>query len=50
MEGKLRGGKPIRWRYFSITPTSFHYTAEKLEADGKSWQLYLELFGRRSVS
>lgn len=45
MEGKLAGGIPIRWRYDSMTPTSFHYTAEKL---GTSWHLYLELFGRRA--
>ncbi|HME30037.1 MAG TPA: hypothetical protein VKE53_09285 [Pseudolabrys sp.] len=47
MEGKLSGGTPIRWRYASITPTSFHYSAEKHGSDGKSWQLYLELFGKR---
>jgi hypothetical protein len=49
MEGKLRYGTRIRWRYFTITPTSFHYTVEKLEADGESWQLYLELFGKRVI-
>jgi hypothetical protein len=47
MEGKLSDGTPIRWRYKSITPTSFHYTAEKLRSDGQSGQLYLELFGKR---
>lgn len=50
MEGKLRDGRPIRWQYRSITPTSFHYTAEKLHDDGKSWLPYLELFGNRSGS
>ena len=50
MEGKLRGGTPIRWQYLSVTPTSFHYTAERLNGDDESWQLYLELFGRRSAS
>jgi hypothetical protein len=49
MEGKLSGGTPVRWRYVTITPTSFHYTAEKLKPDGNSWQLYLELFGTRSA-
>ncbi len=48
MEGRLSDGTPIRWRYESITPASFHYTAEKLGSDGESWQLYLELFGKRS--
>jgi hypothetical protein len=47
MKGKLSGGTPIRWRLKSITPTSFHYSAEKLGSDGKPWELYLELFGKR---
>jgi len=47
MEGQLSGGTPIRWYYRSITPTSFHYSAEKLADDGKRWLLYLELFGTR---
>jgi hypothetical protein len=46
MEGKLQDGTSIRWHYRSITPISFHYSAEKL--GGKSWQLYLELFGTRA--
>lgn len=50
MEGKLSGGTPIRWRYESITPASFHYAAEKLQTDGASWHLYLELFGKRSTT
>lgn len=47
MEGKLAGGVSIRWRYQSITATSFHYSAEKSGGDGAHWQLYLELFGSR---
>jgi hypothetical protein len=47
MEGKLSSGTPIRWRYQSITSTSFHYSAERMGSDGKSWELYLELFGKR---
>lgn len=50
MEGKLRGGATIRWRYHTITPMAFHYTAEKLKSDDNSWHLYLELFGKRSTS
>ncbi len=50
MEGQLSCGTRIRWRYESVTPTSFQYGAEKLGGDGKSWQLYLELFGKRSDS
>jgi hypothetical protein len=48
MEGKLSGGTSIRWRYDSVTPTSFHYSAEKLVDDEESWRLYLELFGTRT--
>lgn len=29
MEGELRDGTPVRWRYASITTASFRYTAEK---------------------
>jgi hypothetical protein len=47
MEGKLSDGTPIRWRYVTVEPTSFHYTAERLR-DDDTWQLYLELFGTRS--
>ena len=47
MEGKLSDGTPIRWHIHSITPTSYHYSAEKLGSDGRTWQLYLELFGKR---
>ena len=50
MEGRLSGGTPIRWRYRTITPTSFSYTAERLGDDDKSWVLYLELFGKRSTA
>lgn len=48
MEGKLSDGTPIRWKYTAISPVSFHYSAEKLQGDGKSFRLYLELFGNRS--
>ena len=44
-EGQLSGGTPVRWRYLSITPTSFHDSAEKRANDGNRWLLYLELFG-----
>lgn len=48
MDGQLADGTPIRWGYQAITPTSFEYTARRLQSDGKTWQLYLELFGKRS--
>ncbi|HZS57895.1 MAG TPA: hypothetical protein VFA43_01405 [Gemmatimonadaceae bacterium] len=47
MDGKLSGGTPVRWWYETITPTSFHYRAERQESDGQSWRLYLELLGKR---
>jgi hypothetical protein len=43
MEGTLADSTPIRWHYRSITPTSFHYSAERLKDE--TWHLYLELFG-----
>jgi len=49
MEGKLSGGTPVRWAYPAIAADAFHYIAEKLESDSKAWQLYLELFGKRSA-
>lgn len=49
MEGRLSDATSIRWRYATITSTSFHYLAERLGGDGKSWGLYLELFGKRSA-
>ncbi len=48
MEGELADGTPIRWGYQAIIPHSFHYSAERLQDDGRSWRLYLELFGKRS--
>lgn len=48
MEGKLFDGTPIRWRYVTVEPTSFHYTAERLREHG-TWELYLELFGTRTA-
>jgi len=50
MEGTLRDGASIRWRYAAITATSFHYTAEKLQQDGSCWRPYLELFGTRVIN
>jgi hypothetical protein len=47
MEGRLLDGTSVRWGYTAITPTSFYYTAEKLQHDGSSWHVYLELFGKR---
>jgi hypothetical protein len=48
MDGKLADGTPIRWRYVTITPANFHYTAERLRSDS-TWHVYLELFGTRAA-
>jgi hypothetical protein len=47
MEGNLADRTPIRWRYEDVTERSFHYSAHRLGSDGRAWQLYLEIFGRR---
>lgn len=49
MEGKLAGGTAIRWQIDSITPTTYHYFAERSTGAGE-WKRYLELFGRRPGS
>ena len=49
MEGNLADGTPIRWRYEKIAPASFNYSAEKMRSSDRSWQLYLELFGKRML-
>jgi hypothetical protein len=47
MEGNLADRTPIRWRYEDVTERSFHYLAHRLSGDGRTWQLYLEIFGKR---
>jgi hypothetical protein len=48
MEGSLADGTPIRWRYKDVSERSFHYAARRLGSDGRTWHLYLEIFGRRA--
>lgn len=48
MDGKLRNGTLIRWSYPTISPSSFHYVAEQMNPEDKSWRVYLELFGTRA--
>jgi hypothetical protein len=48
MEGKLADGTSIRWRYEDVTARSFHYSAHRLDGVGRTWTLYLEIFGRRA--
>jgi hypothetical protein len=40
-------GTPTRWRFTEITPDSFHWIGEALEADGKTWRLEGEFRARR---
>jgi hypothetical protein len=40
-------GTPIRWIFSEITADSFRWTGESLQADGKTWNLEGEFYGRR---
>jgi hypothetical protein len=42
-----RNGTPIRWMFTEITPDSFRWTGEVLEADGATWRLEGEFLARR---
>jgi hypothetical protein len=45
--GTHSNGTPIRWMFTEITPNSFHWTGEALQADGKTWKLEGEFLARR---
>ena len=45
--GTHANGAPIRWLFTEITPDSFRWTGEVLEADGKTWRLEAEFHARR---
>jgi len=45
MEGKNAEDNPIRWIFSQVTPSSFHWRAEKLVGD--TWQKYEELSAHR---
>jgi hypothetical protein len=36
--GTSSNGTPTRWRFMEITPDSFLWIGEALEADGKTWK------------
>jgi len=42
-----RNGTPIRWMFTEITPDSFRWTGEVLEADGATWRLEGEFLAQR---
>jgi hypothetical protein len=45
--GCCSDGTPTRWSYTGITPDSFHWLGEALQADGKTWKLEGEFRGQR---
>jgi hypothetical protein len=45
--GARGDGTPTRWRFTEITPDSFDWIGEALEADGKTWKLEGEFRARR---
>jgi len=45
--GARPDGTPTRWRFTDITPESFHWLGEALNADGKTWKLEGEFFATR---
>jgi hypothetical protein len=47
-EGRFPDGTPIRWTFGDIAENSFHWRGERLEPDGKTWQLQVEFRARRA--
>jgi hypothetical protein len=45
--GVRPNGTPTRWSFTEITPNSFHWLGEALQADGKTWRLEGEFLARR---
>jgi hypothetical protein len=45
--GARPNGTPTRWTFTEITPDSFRWLGEALEADGKTWKLEGEFRARR---
>lgn len=46
--GTHADGTPIRWIFTDITPDSFRWVGEALEADGNTWRLEAEFHARRA--
>lgn len=46
--GTHANGTPIRWIFSEITPDSFRWTGEVLNADGETWALQGEFRARRT--
>ena len=45
--GTRANGTPTRWSFTEITRDSFHWLGEALSADGRTWELEGEFFGKR---
>jgi hypothetical protein len=45
--GARADGTPTRWRFTEITPDSFHWLGEALEADGRTWVVEGEFLAKR---
>lgn len=48
--GVLPNGSPTRWLFTEITPDSFRWTGENLQADGVTWKLEGDFRARRMRS
>ena len=48
-EGKFPDGTPIRWTFSEIAESSCRWRGERLEQDGKTWRLQVELRARRTA-
>jgi hypothetical protein len=46
--GTHANGTPIRWMFTEITPSSFCWTGEALQPDGKTWKLEGEFLAKRA--
>jgi hypothetical protein len=47
--GARADGTPTRWRFTEITPVSFHWIGESLNADGQTWKLEGEFRAKRTI-
>ena len=47
--GTHADGTPIRWTFTEITPNSFRWMGEALQADGKTWKLEAEFRAKRKA-
>ena len=48
-EGTFADGTPIRWTFDEIEHASFRWRGERLEPDGRTWRLQVEMRARRVI-